>query len=245
MSLRLPSVLADADRDSTLRLGLLGGFELRAGGQPARLPLHLQRLLAFLALQGRPLHRAYVAGRLWIELSQEHAHGCLRSSLWRLGRFPCRCVEVTSTHVALAPGVAVDARELETSAERVLHDRGLPTAEDTDRLSQAADLLPDWYDDWVLQERERLRQVRLLALDAAADGLIAASRYSEAAIVALAAVASDPLRESAYRLLIRSYLGAGNVAEALRQFALFRAQLRSDLGLDPSPQIQALIQEVS
>jgi DNA-binding SARP family transcriptional activator len=207
--------------------------------------MHMQRLLAFLALQGRPLHRAYVAGRLWIELNQEHAHGCLRSTLWRMSHFPSRVVDVTSTHVALAPGVAVDARELESSAERVLHDGGPPAAEDGDCLTQAADLLPDWYEDWVLQERERLRQLRLLALEAAGNGLIGARRYSEATIVALAAVASDPLRESAYRLLIRSYLAEGNVAEALRQFGLFRAQLRNDLGLEPSPQLQALIQEVS
>jgi DNA-binding SARP family transcriptional activator len=245
MSLRLEPGLADADQESTLRLGLLGGFELRAGAQAARLPLHVQRLLAFLALQGRPLHRAYVAGRLWIELNQEHAHGCLRSTLWRMGDLPCRVVDVTSTHLALAPGVAVDARELEGAAERVLHDGGPPAAEDADCLTGAAELLPDWYDDWVLQERERLRQLRLLALEAAGDRLIDAGRYSEAAIVALAAVGSDPLRESSYRLLIRSYLGEGNVAEALRQFAVFRAQLRSDLGLEPSAQIEALIQAVS
>jgi DNA-binding SARP family transcriptional activator len=244
MSLRLRPDLADANR-GTSSLGLLGGFELRAGAQPARLPLHMQKLLAFLALQGRPLHRAYVAGRLWIELNQEHAHACLRSTIWRMGRLPCRIVDVTSTHVALAPDVAVDARQLEASAERVLHDGGPPAAEDADCLIQAADLLPDWYDDWALQERERLRQLRLLALEAAGDGLIGSCRYAEAAMVALAGVASDPLRESAYRLLIRSYLGEGNVAEALRQFTLFRAQLHSDLSLEPSPQIQALIKDVS
>jgi DNA-binding SARP family transcriptional activator len=203
----------------------------------------VQRLLAFLALQGRPLHRAYVAGRLWIELSQEHAHGCLRSTLWRLGRFPYRCVEVTSTHLALSPGVAVDARELELAAESVLHDGEPRTTEDVECLTRAAELLPDWYDDWVLQERERLRQLRLLALEAAGEALVSARRYSEAAIVALAAVGSDPLRESAYRLLIRAYLGEGNVAEALHQFALFRSQLRSDLGLEPSAQMDALVQQ--
>lgn len=244
-SLRLPPGPADAGRDSTLRLDLLGGFELRARGQPARLPPHVQRLLAFLALQGRPLHRAYVAGRLWIELSQEHAHGCLRSTLWRMRRSPYRIVEVTSTHVALAPGLAVDARRLETAAERILHDGGPPAADDADCLTQAAELLPDWYDDWVLRERERLRQLRLLALEAAGNRLIDAHRYPEATIVAVAAVDSDPLRESAYRLLIRSYASEGNVAEALRQFAVFRARLRSDLGLEPSPQMQALIEDIS
>jgi DNA-binding SARP family transcriptional activator len=137
----------------------------------------------------------------------------------------------------------VDARELELAAERVLHNGPGPASSDVDSLVRAAELLPDWYDDWVLQERERLRQLRLLALEAEADALIRTRRYSEATIVALAAVGSDPLRESACRLLMRAYLGEGNVAEALRQFARFRAALRNDLGLEPSPQMQALVQQ--
>jgi len=213
------------------------------GGQPVRLPRHVQRLVAFLALQSRPLHRVYVAGRLWIDLSQEHAHGCLRTTLWRMGPLPGPVVEVTSTHLALAGAVVVDARQLEACAERVLHN-GAPARSDFDLLTQAAELLPDWYDDWVLPERERLRQLRLVALEAAGEGLIGEQRYSEAAIAALAAVGSDPLRESAYRLLIRSYLAEGNAAEALRQFTVFRAQLRRKLDLEPSPRMEELVRQI-
>ncbi len=225
------------------RLGLLGGFELEANGRPVRLPLHAQRLLAFLALNGRPLHRGYVAGRLWTELSQDHAHACLRSTLWRLRRLPCTSVESTTTHLALAAAVEVDARELEHCAERVLHD-GEPGVRDIDRLTRTADLLPDWYEDWVPHERERLRQLRLLALEAAAEALIGLGSNSEAAVVALAAVASDPLRERAYRLLIQAYLEDGNAGEALRQFELFRGELRRTLGLEPSPRMQELVDAI-
>jgi len=103
------------------------------------------------------------------------------------------------------------------------------------------ELLPDWYDDWVLQERERLRQLRLLALEAAGERLLETGRRSEASIVALAAVCADPLRETAYRLLIRSHLAAGNLAEAVRQFGIFRARLWRELGLEPSAEIVELV----
>jgi DNA-binding SARP family transcriptional activator len=83
--------------------------------------------------------------------------------------------------------------------------------------------------------------LRLLALEVAGNALIAAERYTEASIAALAAIGADPLRESAYRLLIESYLGVGNVAEAVRQFDVFRTQLRKELGLEPSAQIQELL----
>jgi DNA-binding SARP family transcriptional activator len=233
---RLSCELHDAAPDAVpdARLDLLGGFEIRVDGEALRFPHHVQRLLAFLALQNRPLHRAYVAERLWMDLSQDHAHGCLRTTLWRMGRLSRPVVECTTTQVGLSAGVTVDARELETCAEKLLHGTQGAAPADIDCLVRASDLLPDWYEDWVLQERERLRQLRLLALEVAAEMLVGARRHAEAAVAALAAVEADPLRESAYRILISTYLAEGNVAEALHQYALFRAQLHRDLGLEPS-----------
>jgi len=210
------------------------------GSRAVRLPHHVQRLLAFLALESRPLHRAYVAGRLWIDHSQEHAHGCLRTTLWRLGRLACPAIDATSTHLSLATAVVVDARELEACIERVLRGVATPPGEDLDLLVHAADLLPDWYDDWVFDERERLRQLRMVALEAVGEGRIVDERYADATVAALAVIAADPLRESSYRLLIRSYIEEGNLAEALHQFGLIRARL-SRLGLEPSPQLRALL----
>ena len=88
-------------RPSFGRLCLLGGFALETDERCAPLPLHVQKLVAFLALQGRPLHRAYVAGRLWLDYDQEHAHGCLRTTLWRLSLLPFAVVDATTTHLAL------------------------------------------------------------------------------------------------------------------------------------------------
>jgi DNA-binding SARP family transcriptional activator len=233
-----------ARKDTSLRpfatLSLIRGFELWVG-TPLRVPLNAQRLVAFLALQRRPLHRAYVAGRLWLDLSQDHAFGCLRTTLWRLGRLPCDVVDATSTHLALRPTIAVDVHELEASAARAFSSESPLRRTDLECLARHGELLPDWYDDWVLEERERLRQVRLLALEAACNGLIGAGLHAEAARAALAAVASDPLRESSYRLLIRAYLGEGNVAEALRQFAVFRAEMERAFGLAPSGHMEQLV----
>jgi hypothetical protein len=61
----------------------------------------------------------------------------------------------------------------------------------------SADLLPDWYDDWVLLEAEDWRQLRLHALEALAGRLIALGCWGEAANAAGAAVRAEPLRESA------------------------------------------------
>ena len=60
----------------------------------------------------------------------------------------------------------------------------------------------------------------------------------------LAAVAGEPLRESAHRALITAYLAEGNRSEALRQYRFFRHLLADELGLEPSPLMESLVDPV-
>jgi DNA-binding SARP family transcriptional activator len=106
------------------------------------------------------------------------------------------------------------------------------------------DLLPDWYDEWLVVVRERLRQLRLHALDAICDRLISSGSSDRAIDLALTAVAIEPLRESAHRQLIKAHLAEGNAAEALRQYRSFAALLRQELGIPPSHAMAELIQPV-
>jgi DNA-binding SARP family transcriptional activator len=223
-----------------VRLGILGGFALHRAGAVAQQPPHAQRLLAFLALHRRPLHRSFVAGRLWPDLTQDHAFGCLRSTLWRIG--DCGgLLEATRTELALGDWVEVDAAELERCAEEIIGHGGIAEPAGVRLLVGSAHLLPDWYDDWVLEERERLSELRVLALELAAEELIAAGAYCDAALAAKAAVRADPLRESATRLLVRLHLATGNPGAAIRVYRSFTARLSHDLELDPSPQLVALV----
>jgi DNA-binding SARP family transcriptional activator len=233
---------APARESSAVRLRLLGGFELEVGTERLDIPPHVQRLLAFLALHDGPLRRAYVSGRLWLDVGQDQASASLRTALWRVRRISAPILETTSIDLALASAVVVDATEVATIATRCLH--GSLDADDVDALVGADELLPDWYDDWVFQEREHLRQVRMLAVEAACEGLIVAGRYREAESAALAAVSADPLRETARCLLITAHLGTGNRAEAMRQLEDYRARLDCELGLGPSPRILDLARTI-
>src|SRR6266446_1104354 len=73
------SVASDTRTESGLRLGLLGGFEFRVDECPVRLPASAQRVVAFLALQARPLRRLFVAGSLWLDVPEERSSASLRS----------------------------------------------------------------------------------------------------------------------------------------------------------------------
>jgi DNA-binding SARP family transcriptional activator len=225
----------------SLRLGLLGGFRLSIEAEEISLPLNSQRLVCFLAVHERPLLRAYVAGSLWGETTDQHAGGSLRSALHRLR--PYTLVTVTSDHLELTPAVVVDLREGEALAHRVLdpsQDLDEVAAVNEDVLS--ADLLPDWTEDWVLMERERYHQLRLRALEALSRRLTAKGRFGQAVQAGLAAVAGEPLRESARRALIEAHLAEHNVAAASREYEAFRQLLHDELGVEPSDEMRALVE---
>ena len=236
---------AASRRNGRTSLSLLNAFDLRCGGETVGLPLSAQRLLAFVALHEHSLLRVYVAGTLWTDTSDERAAASLRSSLWRLHRPGLRLVESSNTHLRLAPEVDVDLRSAFQLAHRLL--AGSARGEDLSGPDPAlnGELLPDWYDDWVVFERERFRQVSLHALETLADRLIAVGRLGSALEAALAAVAGEPLRESAHRVLIRVHLAEGNAGEALRQYELCRRLLRDRLGLEPTPQLEELVRPLT
>jgi DNA-binding SARP family transcriptional activator len=221
-----------------IRLSLLRGFDLRQADCPVRVPYSAQRLLAFLALHDRPLQRLYVAGCLWLDSTQEHANANLRTALWRLRRPGCVVVEATPSDLGLADGVVVDLNEAAAAARRALSHDG--EAADLEQLCLAGDLLPGWYDDWLLIERERFRQLRVHALESLCEDFTAAGEFAAAASAGLAAVAAEPLRESAHRVLIRAHLAERNVGEAIRQYTIYRDLLQAQLGIEPSRQLQEL-----
>jgi DNA-binding SARP family transcriptional activator len=224
-----------------VRLALLQGFQLSSDGKSVPLPLSAQRLLAFLALQDRPLLRLYVAGVLWPDTSEQRSTASLRSALWRLHRPGCQLVNASAQHVCLAPGVRVDIRELTTLARGLLDRSTNCDNPACGQLFVSGDLLRDWYDEWVMMERERFRQLRLHALEELCESLTVKQRFGQAIEAGLMAVAGEPLRESAHRILIRAYLAEGNHAEARRQYLRYSRLLDSELGLKPTREMEALM----
>lgn len=228
-----------------LRLQLLGGFQLVLNHRAVPVTIGSQRLIAFLALHDRLLPRTYVAGVLWPDVPTGRANANLRAGLWRLPA-PCRLVvDQPAQCLRLAADITVDLRDATALAKQLL-DRTQHYAEGdlggAARMELSGELLPTWYeDDWVLVERERFHQLRLHALEALCDRLTTAGRYGEAIDAGLAAVAAEPLRESAHRVLIRAHLAEGNQGEADRQYQLCRHLLRDELGVEPSNALSELV----
>jgi DNA-binding SARP family transcriptional activator len=224
---------------------LLGGFGLRVGGEMVPLAPGPQRLVAVLALHEPTLHRGYIAGLLWGDSTEAHAHGSLRSALWKLQMARPGVVTTQGDALALSTQVDVDIRHAVSLARALVTGR---FAEDAIALLEprfCCELLPGWYDEWVLIERERYRQLSIHALESLCEHLTASRRYGAAVLAGLAAVDKEPLRESAHRALIKVYIAEGNASEAIRRYREFERIAVYNLGVGPSAMMRSLLSQIA
>jgi DNA-binding SARP family transcriptional activator len=191
-----------------LELRLLGGFDLTAGGEPIVLPESAQRLVAFLALRNRPQTRLKVAGSLWPDKSDRRAMANLRSTLWR-ARLPDggTVVETRGSLVGIASTVRTDVGAL--AGVRPCADRAEVVVGSTSYEPFFEELLPGWYEDWTLIERERLAQVQLRIAEALAARFATAGDLIAATDIAYLTVALDPLGAMRDRILANLDHGPG------------------------------------
>ena len=225
-----------------LILHLFGGPLVTRGKRQLEVPEGSKRLLVFLALHRGRVQRRCAAAALWPVGDDLRAAGCLRSALWRLRRAGIDMITADQHGLALRNDVVVDLHLVGEWAARVIG--GSPTKDDLEVLPwglDALDLLPGWYDDWALVERERVRQRLLHALEALSRELVQLRRCAEAVEAAMMAVSVEPLRESAQRMLIQAHLAEGNWVEGRRSFEAYRAVLHRELGVEPNPEFVAAV----
>ena len=227
----VPPARSQRPGSPTTELCLLGNFSLSVCDETIAIAASAQRLLALLALRGTQ-RRVFVAGMLWPEVREERALTRLRSTLWRLRQLCPGLFSADELTVGLGPQVEVDARAMLEIARTVVASQvdasGLSAA--FHHLVDGEDLLVGWYEDWVLEERERLGQLRVQALELLSDELVAVGRFAEALEAATMSVRLDPLRESTHRTVMRVYLADNNPASARRQVERYRRILRGELG---------------
>jgi DNA-binding SARP family transcriptional activator len=237
----LASFLPDPER-RRITLELLDGFRLSCDDLVIDVSSNAQRVLALLGL--RPaMSRTAVAGTLWPDGSDARAGANLRNALWRVNRRFSGLILSGREKIFLSPNVEVDIDRL--SAVASLIRSGSPSDASV-RLGElpAGELLPAWEDDWLLLERERLRQLQLHALTDVARLCMTSGDHSSAVDAALRALRIDGLRESTLRILVKAHVEAGDYAEALRRFHSYRRQLSTELGVAPSPQMLQILQEI-
>lgn len=238
---RVPPATSSASASGGICLRLLSRFSLEVYGQPGPVWNRAERVLVLLAIRGGTARRAAIAGTLWPETTSERSLSSLRTALWSLNRLHLPLVHAGPSTLSLVEDVQVDLHVAVARAQELIDNRH-PRSElpETLRLLRQ-DLLCDWSEDWITIEQERFRQLRLHGLEALSELLTRSGRHAQAVDVGLEAMACDPLRESAHRLLMSAYLAEGNRKEAINQFHLCARLLRDELGLNPSAEMTGLL----
>ncbi len=219
-------------------VNLLDGPFVVIDGCRHEVPEGSKRLVALVSMHDRRVERRYVAGSLWPCVDEIRAAGNLRSALWRLRGAGIDIIDADKWSLRLIEDVDVDLDECGRWAERIIRNNARnDDLEGIAGRARALDVLPGCHDDWVIVERERIRQRTMHALEALSRLLTRLGRFGEAVEAAMAAVHAEPLRESAQRALIDAHLGEGNVGEARRAFLVYRRMLTRELGIEPSPSL--------
>ncbi|WP_271590588.1 AfsR/SARP family transcriptional regulator [Bradyrhizobium sp. CCBAU 53415] len=211
-----------AERIVERKVAILG----RLGVYPmVRLSLPARRLLAYLALQGRPVSRTAAAGNLWLDLPEDAGRANLRRALWHV---PRGWIEAVGDELALSADV--DFARAQAVAAHALRGEAL-TYEDIVLLSN--DVLPGWHEEWLIAGQEAFRLLRVEALEAACRMMTTSGDLALAAQAGMAALAAEPLRESAAEALIDAYLAQRNRYQAVQCYRSLAKRLACELGVAP------------
>ena len=224
-----------------LTVHLLGQFKLDLNGELLALPSRpAQSLLAWLILHPGIAHRReQIAGIFWPDATEENAQNNLRHALWRLRRaIPEPFVQTDKITIRW---VAESDWRLDV-ADLTASPAAATTADDLIPALHACggELLPGFYDEWVIRERERLaalyadRIARLLEL------LLAEERWRETSDWAEQWIAQGSTPEPAYRALMTAHASQGNTAAALAAYQRCVEALERELDAPPSAETEQL-----
>ncbi|HYV11954.1 MAG TPA: BTAD domain-containing putative transcriptional regulator [Pyrinomonadaceae bacterium] len=219
-----------------------------------------QELLSYLLIhRDRPHSREALASLLWGDTSTEKSKKYLRQALWHLHAAlnsdsenssdvlmvdhdwlslnPCSNLwtDVADFERAFSAAEGIPGRQLDAETARGLKD-AVTLYND--------DLLPGYYQDWILFERERLQNMYLLMLDKLIVYLQFRGEYEVAQGYGATILRYDPARERTHRQLMHLYSLGGDRTSALRQFERCAQALKQELGVKPERKTVELYERI-
>jgi TolB-like protein len=231
---------------------LFGGFEVKLAGQVVDLPGQKDRaLLAVMALSPGTTHsRDKLASLLWSDRGDQQARDSLKHALTRLRQ--CLQAATPQPIVADRQSVRFDATAVTVDIatfERLLGE-GTPQALEQATALYRGDLLDGIglrdpaFEDWLLLERQRLRQRVEEALTALLSQSLAVGARDRAAAAARRLLSLDPLREAACRALMQIHAERAEAAQALKIYETLQDRLHRELGVKPEPETVKLYESI-
>lgn len=231
-----------------LEVTLLGRFEVRQDGKRLTIPTrNAQSLFAYLLLNaGQAQRRERLAGLLWPDSSEENARSNLRHELWRLRK----ALETNRDSYFLIDDLSLSFNPFSPYDLDVQNlESGLIEGSTVDGLIAAlsvyhGELLPGFYDEWVLAKRDRLHAIFEAKMARLLELLQAGGRWAEVLDWSLRWIEMGQWPEPAYRALMSAYANSGDISKAVATYERLAQGLQKDLVAKPSEQTQALYERL-
>ena len=220
-------------------------------------------LLAWLLMESERVHaRATLAGLLWPDSAENKAAMNLRQTLHRLRKpLPKDLLIITNKTVRINPDYPwnSDVRQVIEAIEATRihrHHARHSCRACIEKLNIVAELYQAEFldglffsecialEEWIVFNREWLRRQALVALADLTRFHAARSHFAKAEQFARQLLKFDPLQESTQRQLIRVLAASGDRTTALEQFTHFESLLHRELGVSPTRETLALMEEI-
>ncbi len=244
-----------------LQLALLGRPQVALDGTPVKGFVYKKALalLCYLVVTGRPHSRETLAGLLWGELPEANARANLRNALANLRELIAPHLVVTRREIAFDRksaywlDVAAFCQRVEESLKP--HDGSL-TDKLTASLREAVELYRgDFmegfharnalaFEEWVVGQREWLKQLALRALYRLSTYYIAQEVYEAGIDTTRRLLALEPWQEEAHRQLMLLLAFSGQRSAALTQYEICRRALAEGLSVEPAEETKALYEQI-
>lgn len=241
----------------TLELTLLGGMDIRHNGIQVTgfVSNKAQALLCYLAVTGRAHSRDELAGLLWEDMADTEAKANLRSVLFNLRQLLAPYLRIDRQSVAFEQQATswLDVAHFRSGSQQ--HGSGafehdIRSLRETVGLYRG-DLLQGFYvrnapafEEWLLAEREHVRQLAVQALYRVAAHYTAAGEHAEAIHYTIRLLEMDPWREEVHRQLMLLQALNGQRNAALGQYETCRRILANDLQIEPDEETTALYERI-
>lgn len=229
-----------------LDVRLLGKYKVSLDSQAIEIPSRpMQALLAYLILNaGTTFRREQLVGLLWPDSDESSGRHNLRQTLWRLGKAVGKDYFLTDkVSVGLNPQTdyRLDAAVLQQKVdEQTTVDQLITNVSVYDGV-----LLPGFYDDWVLLERERLQAIYADRLQLLLEHLIQEERWRETREWAERWIAQGQVPEAAYRALMLAHAALGDQAAVSAVYQRCLQALAKEIGVTPSPETVGLFERLT
>lgn len=240
-----------------VEIRLLGGFEVRVDGRAVHgfESQKVRGLLAYLVVpRGVPQGRERLASLFWPEHEPNSARSSLRQALYNLRSTLSPLQPLAATHQAVTFSrdldVHVDAEEFEEALRRGMEEDAPHLLTQAVRLYHG-DFLSGCpvragseLEDWITEQRERLREGAIQALRTLIDHHRERGEHRLALQLAQRLLALDPLAEGAHRQLMGLYALSGRRGRALSQYEHLRNLLERELGVEPEEETRSLYRSI-